>query len=39
MREARAHGRALVLRRVPRDLESLARLYGVAELLPEEAAR
>ena len=39
MREARAHGRALVLRRVPRDLASLARLYGVAELLPEEAAR
>jgi phospholipid transport system transporter-binding protein len=36
MREARAHGRALALRRVPADLASLARLYGVAELLPQE---
>ena len=36
MREARAHGRALALRRVPADLTSLARLYGVAELLPQE---
>lgn len=39
MREAKAQGRALVLHRVPRDLASLARLYGVAELLPEEAPR
>jgi len=39
MREARAHGRTLELRRVPQDLASLARLYGVAELLPQEAAR
>lgn len=39
MREAKAHGRTLVLRRVPQDLASLARLYGVAELLPQEAAR
>ena len=35
MREARAHGRTLALRRVPPDLASLARLYGVAELLPQ----
>lgn len=37
MREARAQGRALALRRVPPDLSSLARLYGVAELLPQES--
>jgi phospholipid transport system transporter-binding protein len=35
MREARAHGRTLELRRVPAELASLARLYGVAELLPQ----
>jgi phospholipid transport system transporter-binding protein len=39
MREASGHGRSLALRRVPADLASLARLYGVAELLPQEAAR
>jgi len=39
MREAKEHGRTLVLRRVPQDLASLARLYGVAELLPQEPAR
>jgi len=37
MREARSHGRTLELRRVPPDLASLARLYGVAELLPQES--
>jgi phospholipid transport system transporter-binding protein len=37
MREARSHGRTLALRRVPPDLASLARLYGVAELLPQES--
>jgi phospholipid transport system transporter-binding protein len=39
MREAKEHGRALQLRRAPDDLVSLARLYGVAELLPQEPAR
>ena len=39
MREAKQHGRTLALRRVPPDLASLARLYGVAELLPQEAER
>jgi ABC-type transporter Mla MlaB component len=39
MREAKQHGRTLALRRVPPDLASLARLYGVAELLPQEADR
>ena len=39
MREARQQGRTLALRRVPQDLASLARLYGVAELLPQEAGR
>jgi phospholipid transport system transporter-binding protein len=38
MREARAQGRTLAFSRVPADLKSLARLYGVSELLPEEAA-
>jgi phospholipid transport system transporter-binding protein len=38
MREARSHGRTLVLRRVPPDLASLARLYGVDGLLPQEAS-
>ncbi|HEX5093512.1 MAG TPA: STAS domain-containing protein [Burkholderiales bacterium] len=37
MREARAQGHTLALRRVPADLTSLARLYGVAELLPQDA--
>jgi len=37
MREARAHGRTLALRRVPPDLASLARLYGVAEILAQDA--
>lgn len=39
MREAKQRGRTLALRRVPPDLASLARLYGVAELLPQEAER
>ncbi|HSG76956.1 MAG TPA: STAS domain-containing protein [Burkholderiales bacterium] len=38
MREARAGGQALVLERLPADLKSLAQLYGVAELLPQDAA-
>lgn len=38
MRAAREQGRALALQRVPPDLKSLAQLYGVAELLPQEAA-
>ena len=38
MREARSRGAALALHRVPPDLRSLAQLYGVAELLPTEAA-
>jgi len=36
MREARSHGRVLALRRVPAELARLARLYGVAELLPQD---
>jgi phospholipid transport system transporter-binding protein len=38
MREAKERGHALALERLPADLKSLARLYGVAELLPQEAA-
>jgi len=39
MREVQARGGRLQLLRPPQELESLARLYGVAELLPQEAAR
>ncbi len=38
MRDAKQHERPLALARVPADLKSLAQLYGVAELLPPEAA-
>ena len=38
MREARSQGRPLAFSRLPEDLKSLARLYGVSGLLPEEAA-
>jgi phospholipid transport system transporter-binding protein len=36
MREAKARGRPLLFARLPQDLVTLAQLYGVAELLPEE---
>ena len=39
MREARARGGTLTFSRVPRELGTLAQLYGVAELLPQDAAR
>jgi phospholipid transport system transporter-binding protein len=39
MREVQARGGRLQLLRPPEELKSLARLYGVAELLPQEAAR
>ncbi len=38
MREARAQGRALSFSRLPQDLRTLAQLYGVAQLLPQDAA-
>jgi phospholipid transport system transporter-binding protein len=38
MREARSQGRALSFSRLPEDLRSLAQLYGVAQLLPRDAA-
>jgi phospholipid transport system transporter-binding protein len=38
MREAQERGHALSFARLPADLKSLAQLYGVAELLPQEAA-
>lgn len=38
MRAAKAGGRPLALARLPADLKSLAQLYGVAELLPQETA-
>jgi phospholipid transport system transporter-binding protein len=38
MRDAKQRERPLALARVPADLKSLAQLYGVAELLPPEAA-
>jgi phospholipid transport system transporter-binding protein len=38
MREARERERALLLERLPADLQSLAQLYGVAELLPQAVA-
>jgi phospholipid transport system transporter-binding protein len=38
MRQARERERVLSLERLPADLKSLAQLYGVAELLPQEAA-
>lgn len=39
MREARARGATLTFLRLPRELGTLAQLYGVAELLPQDAAR
>ena len=38
MREAKERDRPLEFLRLPADLKSLAQLYGVAELLPQEAA-
>ena len=38
MREAKARAQALSFTRLPPDLKSLAQLYGVAELLPQETA-
>lgn len=38
MREAKTRGQALAFARLPADLRSLAQLYGVAELLPQETA-
>jgi phospholipid transport system transporter-binding protein len=39
MREARARGATLTFSRLPRELGTLAQLYGVAELIPQDAAR
>ena len=39
LREARAHGGTLTFLRLPRELGTLAQLYGVAELLPQDATR
>jgi phospholipid transport system transporter-binding protein len=39
MREARARGATLRFSRLPRELATLAQLYGVAELLPQDVAR
>lgn len=39
MREAHARGRTLTFSRLPADLGTLAQLYGVAELLPQDASR
>jgi len=38
LREAKAEGRTLALARLPEDLRTLAQLYGVAELLPQDTA-
>ena len=38
LREAKAAGRTLSYARLPEDLRTLARLYGVAELLAQDAA-
>lgn len=39
MREARDRGGALTFSRLPPELGTLAQLYGVAELLPQDASR
>lgn len=39
LREARARGTALTFSRLPPELGTLAQLYGVAELLPQESSR
>ena len=38
MREAKAKGRSLVFVNLPQGLTSIARLYGVADLLPASPA-
>jgi phospholipid transport system transporter-binding protein len=38
LRAAKQRDRPLALLRLPPDLTSLARLYGVAELLPQDSA-
>jgi phospholipid transport system transporter-binding protein len=38
LREAKAAGRTLTYARLPQDLCTLAQLYGVAELLAQDAA-
>jgi len=38
LREAKAQGRTLSLSRLPQDLRTLAQLYGVAQLLPQDTA-
>jgi phospholipid transport system transporter-binding protein len=38
MRDAKARGQSLSFSRLPADLRSLAQLYGVAQLLPQDAA-
>jgi phospholipid transport system transporter-binding protein len=38
LREARKHNRSLVFANLPQGLTSIARLYGVVELLPVSAA-
>jgi phospholipid transport system transporter-binding protein len=39
LREAKERGRALSFARLPQDLVTLAQLYGVAQLLPQEPQR
>lgn len=36
LREAKARGRELSFARLPQDLVTLAQLYGVAQLLPQD---
>jgi len=38
LREAKTQGRALSFARLPQDLRTLAQLYGVAQLLPQDPA-
>jgi phospholipid transport system transporter-binding protein len=38
LREAKAQGRTLTYARLPEDLRTLAQLYGMAELLPQDSA-
>ena len=39
LREAKGRGRALSFTRLPQDLVTLAQLYGVAQLLPQDPQR
>jgi phospholipid transport system transporter-binding protein len=39
LRDAKARGRALSFVRLPQDLVTLAQLYGVAQLLPQDPRR